>query len=196
MVRRSRKKRAAVMDRSIGILLIFVGVVLIGLLAGAAWWLKRSRPAVDAETNCPVSGPQIVHALMFDRSDPISGQQAQRIKFAVNELKRTAAFGYRFDIYTFEGDAKNVLLPVLQICSPGKPEDANELYQNPDLVRRRYEERFSSVLDTNKRPLARVDPARFSNNRKLARRRADFLWSGGREPNQVETNNDIGHGSA
>jgi hypothetical protein len=155
MVRRNRKKRAAFMDRSVGILLIFIGVVLIVLLAGGAWWLKRSRPVVEADTNCPTSGPQVVHALMFDRSDPISGQQAQRIKFAVNELKRTAAFAYRFDIYTFEGDAKNVLLPVLQICSPGKPEDANELYQNPEMVRRRYEERFSSVLDATIKDLLR-----------------------------------------
>lgn len=147
MVRRNRNKRAALVDRSVGILLIGVGLASIVLLAGGAWWLKRSTPSIDADTNCPTSGPHAVHALMFDRSDPISGQQAQRIKFTVDELKRSAEFGYRFDIYTFEGDVKNVLEPILKICSPGKPEDANELYQNPVIVRRRYEEQFSSVLD-------------------------------------------------
>jgi hypothetical protein len=111
MARRSRQKRAAYMDRSIGLLLILVGIVLIRLLIGGAWWIDRSTPTIDAETNCPVSGHKVVHVLMFDRSDPISGQQAQRIKFGVNELKRTADFGYRFDIYTFEGDSKSALEP-------------------------------------------------------------------------------------
>jgi hypothetical protein len=160
MTRRNQKKRAAAADRSLGITLILVGFVLIALLGGGAWWIKRSTPAIDGETNCPMTGPQAVHVLMFDRSDPISGQQAQRIKFTVNELKRTATFGYRFDLYTFEGDAKNVLLPILRICSPGKPEDANELIQNPEFVRRRYEERFSSVLDRTINDLEFLPPTR------------------------------------
>jgi hypothetical protein len=147
MARRNRQKRAAYMDRSIGLLLILVGILLISLLIGGAWWIRRSTPTIDAETNCPVTGPKVVHVLMFDRSDPISGQQAQRIKFGVNELKRAADFGYRFDIYTFEGDSKSALEPIMTICSPGKPEDANELIQNPEFLRRRYEERFSGVLD-------------------------------------------------
>jgi uncharacterized membrane protein len=147
MARRSQRRRSEFRDRSFGAILILLGVLLIGLLAGGAWWIRRSTPAVDAETNCPANGPKVVNVLIFDRSDPISGQQAQRVRFAVNELKRAANFGYRFDVYTFEGDTKMALEPVLKICSPGRPEEANELIQNPDLVRRIYEERFSSALD-------------------------------------------------
>jgi hypothetical protein len=84
---------------------------------------------------------------MIDRSDPITGQQAQRITQIMKELKNDAPFAERFDIYTFEGDAKNVMEPILSVCSVGRPEDANEWIENPVLVRRRYEDRFSSVLD-------------------------------------------------
>jgi uncharacterized membrane protein len=147
MTRRSRRKRSELKDRSIGVILIALGTLLIGLLAGGAWWIRHSTPVVDAETNCPINGPTVVNVLIFDRSDPISGQQAQRVRFAVDELKHSANFGYRFDIYTFEGDNKTALEPVLKICNPGRPEEANELIQNPEIVRKKYEERFSSTLD-------------------------------------------------
>src|SRR5690606_9309686 len=39
----------------------------------------------------------------------------------------------------------DVLKPVLKICSPGN--EANELYQNPDRVRRRYETQFVTVVN-------------------------------------------------
>jgi hypothetical protein len=145
--RRLKAKRSGGWDAPIGILLGIVGLAMLGALGGAAWWAMKNTPQIDKDTNCPKSGPTLVHLVVFDQSDPVSGQQAQRIKFAINELKRSATFGYRFDVYTFNGDIKNVLSPVLQICSPGRPEEANELYQNPEMIRRQYDERFSSVLD-------------------------------------------------
>jgi hypothetical protein len=85
--------------------------------------------------------------VIFDRSDPISRQQAQRIRQVMHQLKNSASFGYRFDIYTFEGDTRNDLQPLLQVCSPGRAEEANQFYQNPDLIRRDFEEKFVKVLD-------------------------------------------------
>ncbi len=92
----------------------------------------------------------------FDRSDPISGQQAQQIKQAVDGYKMVAPFGYRFDIYTFESDSGSVLKPVLEICSPGNPDAANPLIKNPQQLRKQYEEKFASVLDRTVDDLLRV----------------------------------------
>src|SRR5262249_10939655 len=88
-----------------------------------------------------------IHAVMFDRSDPITRQQAQRVQQVLHQLMLKAPLGYRFDIYTFEGDTKSVLSPILSLCSPGRPEDANEWTQNRELMRKRYNERFSEILD-------------------------------------------------
>ena len=98
-------------------------------------------------TNCPKDGPQAVHVVIFDRSDPISGQQAQRIRQIMQQLKNSASRGHRFDIYTFEGDSKNELLPILQVCSPGRPEEAKELIENAEFIRRDFEEKFAKTLD-------------------------------------------------
>jgi hypothetical protein len=142
----SRRRNAQKNDRRNGILLVLLALVLGCGLLGGYWWVRKSKIPLD-EANCPVAGPNAVHVIIFDQSDPISGQQSQQIRQRIQALKATAAFGLRFDIYTLDGDAKNALNPVLRVCSPGKPEEANELIENPELIRRKYEEKFSSVLD-------------------------------------------------
>src|SRR5262249_30073675 len=104
MRRRGRKTRADRKDRMTGVLIVIVGLFLLSGLAGLVWW-AHSRPTFDADTLCPSSGPQTVHALLFDRSDPITPQQAQQVRFAIDKFKEAAAasMGYRFDVYTFDG---------------------------------------------------------------------------------------------
>lgn len=145
---RRRQRKAARWDRIAGVLLTVLGVALIAALAGGAWWIKTVRPVLDPETSCPTSGPTALHVVMFDRSDPVTGQQAQRIRQIMQQIKTEAPFGTRFDIYTFEGDEKNELRPIRSLCAPGRPEQANELIENPGRVRRRYDEQFSEVLDS------------------------------------------------
>src|ERR1700677_4050386 len=98
---RSRQARRERGDKTIGIALAIAGIVLIGALAGGAWWLRKFKEPLDAD-NCPRSGPTAVHVIMIDRSDPITGQQAQGVRQRVEKLKNDAAFGTRFDVYTFE----------------------------------------------------------------------------------------------
>jgi hypothetical protein len=143
---RSRRSRRDRNDKALGLVLAVVGLLLITALAGGAWWLHKSKEPLDAD-NCPRSGPRAVHIIMIDRSDPITGQQAQGIRQQIERIKNDARFGTQFDIYTFEGDTKNEMHPTVRVCAPGRPEDANELIENPDFVRRRYQERFSNVLD-------------------------------------------------
>jgi hypothetical protein len=129
-----------------GLLLGLAGIILIAGLGGGYWFVKMRRPILDAD-NCPKSGPNGIHVILFDRSDPISEQQAQRIRQAIDKFKNDAPFGLRFDLYTFQGDTQHALQPKLRICALGKPSEANAWIENPELVRRRYETKFASVLD-------------------------------------------------
>jgi hypothetical protein len=147
MSRRRARTDPTKSDRRVGIGLTILGLAILTALIVGVWWIKSRKPSIDAETNCPTSGALEVHMILFDRSDPISGQQAQRIKQVLDGHKKNAPFGYRFDIYTFEGDSRSVLEPILQICSPGNPDEANPLVSNPRQLRRNYDERFASILD-------------------------------------------------
>jgi hypothetical protein len=146
MARRGRRSRG-LPDGVAGLLLGLVGIILIAALGGGYWFVRSSRPVLDSETNCPRSGPSGIHVILFDRSDPISEQQAQRIRQAIDKFKDEAPFGLRFDLYTFQGDTQHALQPKLRICALGKPSEANAWIENPELVRRRYETKFTAVLD-------------------------------------------------
>jgi hypothetical protein len=143
---RSRRSRRGRADKAVGLILAIFGTLLAVGLAFGAWWLRTTKEPLDAN-NCPSSGPRAVDVIMIDRSDPVSGQQAEGIRQYIDRAKNGAKFGTQFDIYTFEGDAKSEMQPLLRVCAPGRPEDANALIENPDLIRRRYQERFSKVLD-------------------------------------------------
>jgi hypothetical protein len=144
---RRRRTTKGLSDGWSGILLAITGIAIIGGLGGGLWWVKHSRPQLDQETNCPASGPTGIHVILFDRSDPITDSQAQRIRQTIEKFKSEAPFGLRFDLYTFEGDISHVLDPKLRICALGRAENANPLIENPEIIRRRYETRFAAVMD-------------------------------------------------
>ena len=79
MARRSRRSKGP-SDGTKGLMFGTLGLIVIGLLGAAYFWAKRNAPVLDADTNCPSSGPTAIHVILFDRSDPISEQQAQRIQ--------------------------------------------------------------------------------------------------------------------
>lgn len=143
----NKKKQRQRRDKLQGIALVVVGTALVALLGGGAYYLKSRAEPIDQVTNCPLDGPRAVHAVIVDRSDAVTGQQAQRIRQVLIGLKESASVGTRFDIFTFDGNATDELAPVLSVCAPGRPEQANELYENPEMIRRNYQEKFSKVLE-------------------------------------------------
>jgi len=98
MAQRGKRSRG-LSDGQTGLLLGLGGIILIAALGGGYWFVKTSRHVLDSETNCPKSGPNGIHVILFDRSDPISEQQAQRIRQAIDKFKSEAPFGMRFDLY-------------------------------------------------------------------------------------------------
>jgi hypothetical protein len=154
MARRRRGKDPKSESR-MGFLLGAAGILILLVLFSGYAWVKSNKIQLDAE-NCPTSGPRGIHVLLFDRSDPISEQQAQRVRQYIDKVKLTATFGTRFDLYTFEGDTLHALEPKLRICAPGKPEEANIWIDNPERVRKKYDNDFSKVLDQTVAELLRA----------------------------------------
>lgn len=124
------------------------GVALLVGLGALSWRVKNSKVTLGPD-NCPVTGPRAIHVIMIDQSDPITQQQSQVIRDHLSSIKKRAAFGTRFDIYTFEGNTTDELKPKLSICAPGKPEEANELIENPERIKRTYDEKFAAQIDAS-----------------------------------------------
>jgi len=146
MARKRRQRRD--WDKLRGVVIGLVGLALIACLGGAWYWIGR-QPRLDAATGCPAAGPTAIHAILIDRSDPISPLQGQQVRQAMDRYVKTAAIGERFDLYVANGDAVNVLTAVASVCNPGRGDQANELYQNPQMIQRQFEEKFVKVLGQN-----------------------------------------------
>jgi len=143
---RSREKKRKRLDLLAGVLLALFGIVVLIAPAGSAWWLQSKHVEIDEATLCPKDGPRAVYVLLFDQTDPITEQQGEQIKQYVNRLSDSAITGQRFDLYTVDGDTQRLLMPVLQICSPGNGKNANPIYENPEMIERIFKTRFKDVL--------------------------------------------------
>jgi hypothetical protein len=130
-----------------GLLMAAVIVLTVAMLGGAtaAYFLLRKDP-VDPVSLCPRAGPAAVHAILIDRSDPISPLQARRVRQVLDAAVLGAAPATRIALYVAESDGTAALTPVLALCNPGR--DANPIYQNPRLIREKYERDFKTRLDT------------------------------------------------
>jgi hypothetical protein len=159
---RSREKKKKRLDLLAGVLLAFLGIVVLIALAGGTWWLQSKHVEIDEATNCPKDGPRAVYALLFDQTDPITEQQGEQIKQYVNRSSDSAVTGQRFDLYTVEGDTQRLLTPVLQICSPGNGKKANPIYENPEMIERKFQTRFKDVLQRTVDQLLEVSSKPYS----------------------------------
>lgn len=147
MARRRRQRKD--WDKTRGVILAIIGLLLIAGLGGGWYWATNKQTKIDIVTNCPTSGPTAIHAILIDRSDPITPLQAQQVRQIVDRYVKEAKIGERFDLFVANSDAVNVLAPVASVCSPGRGDQASELYQNPAMIQRQFDGKFVSVLRSN-----------------------------------------------
>jgi len=145
MARRRGRRGSRRPGNITGAILLIAGTAMLAAIGFGYWWVRENQMVVDKGTNCPVSGPRSIHMFIVDRSDPVSGQQAQRIGQVISDYRDSAEKGERFDFYVFEGNAQDALQPILSVCSPGR--EVNPLIENERRAKRDYEERFSMVVD-------------------------------------------------
>lgn len=127
-------------------------VLAIALLAGVGGWLyvrsNELRVAADAETLCRADGalPEVT-VVLLDLSSTLSDVQKLDVKNELTRLRdRIPRFG-RIDVFAVDDRAARIVEPILRLCNPGRGEDMNELYQNPQLARQRWERDFASTLN-------------------------------------------------
>ena len=137
-------------------------VVLILIAGGATLAIKGNSAAVptDGKTLCPTKRPPSqIMVILLDVSSRFSEPQRLQIQ---NQLARLRDSVPRFglvEVYTVARLRRRLTEPVNHLCNPGTGAELNQMYQNPQLAKKKWDG-FAAQLrkDINKqieaKPLA------------------------------------------
>lgn len=125
---------------------VVIGACVI-LIAGAfaLTYQLISKGQIDETTLCRLSGPINVTSILLDLTDPLSTTQQDRLRTAIED-----------EIATSSTDTMIALGVVSEFpdrwgakyakCKPATGEDANRLYENPELIADRYNREFHAPI--------------------------------------------------
>lgn len=138
--RRSDKRQAGWWALLIGALVV--------LIAGIVFVLNLRPPSIDETTLCPKeTGPVAGVAVLLDLTDPLNQTQHTRLRGILEATISEAEANTLFAVGVVKTD------PVrrgaeFKLCKPSEGKEANELYQNPRLIQKRYQTEFKGPLDS------------------------------------------------
>jgi len=128
------------------ILIIFCAIFIAGVFM-ARIYLGRHLVEVDPETNCPLAGSPYYVAIVFDKTDSYNDIQKQYLKRYFNKFKETLPVHAQISIFVIDDEKKEIIKPNFIICNPESGNEANDLYENPKLIKKRWEEKYEKPLD-------------------------------------------------
>lgn len=130
-----------------GVLIIFGVSVVFLLLFALTYRLKASADNFDSMTLCPNNGDYPVVKLLIDKTDPWEKRDRQRLANIIRRIKDRLAEHERLSIFVLDETGTYSPSPVFDMCSPGRGDQANSLYENPRLIQSKFEEKFAAPLD-------------------------------------------------
>ena len=123
-----------------GILLLLLAISSGGALA-YFYFSTPARPVLDAQTLCPVNGPQGITVVLVDTSDDLPETTQREILGQLDDMITTLPPFYRLDIRVLDiaGVRSRSLFSK---CNPGDGEGLSEWTDNPRIARLRWIEDF------------------------------------------------------
>src|SRR6201993_1290837 len=123
-----------------GVLLLLLAVVSGGALA-YFYFSAPARPVLDAQTLCPVTGPQGITVVLVDTSDDLPETTQREVLGQLDDMITTLPPFYRLDIRVLDiaGVRSRSLFSK---CNPGDGAGLSEWTDNPRIARLRWIENF------------------------------------------------------
>ncbi|AWM06087.1 hypothetical protein [Bradyrhizobium symbiodeficiens] len=123
-----------------GILLLILALAAGGALAYVLLSTPK-RPVLDAQSLCPVDGPQGINVVLVDTSDDLPETTRREVLVILDDLIATLPPFYKLDIRVLDiAGARSRSL--FSKCNPGDGAGLNEWTDNPRIARLRWIENF------------------------------------------------------
>jgi hypothetical protein len=125
----------------------FGGLVLLALaiVVGGAfvyfYFSTPARPILDAQTLCPITGPQGITAVLVDTSDDLPETTRRDVLVMLEDMIATLPPFYKLDIRVLDITGVRSRL-LFSKCNPGDGAGLSEWTDNPRVARARWIESF------------------------------------------------------
>ena|SRR5436189_58269 len=128
------------------ILVVSVAILLVITGGAVAYVMSRGNIPTDSRSLCPRDrAPTEIVAILLDPSDPLGEPQKIKLRAILSRVRdRVSRLGL-VEMYRLDSLSSSLPKPTLHLCNPGTGEDLNEIYQNPELARRKWQ-RFADTL--------------------------------------------------
>lgn len=127
---------------------VLIAATVAVLVVGLVFFLTNRPSVIDEATLCPEeAGPAAGIVILLDLTDPLGRTQHERLTGILAKTVKEAETNTLFAVGAVEAspDERGAKF---SLCKPLEGVKANELYQNPTIVKKRYEEKFKKPLDT------------------------------------------------
>jgi hypothetical protein len=120
-------------------------LLLLAMTAGGAfayfYFSTPASPALDAQTLCPVAGPQGITVVLVDTSDDLPETTRREVLVVLEDMIATLPAFYKLDIRVLDiaGVRSRSLFSK---CNPGDGAGLSEWTANPKIARMRWVENF------------------------------------------------------
>ncbi|MGP1275311.1 MAG: hypothetical protein ACQRW7_07840 [Caulobacterales bacterium] len=126
---------------------LFNMVVVAGVLGAISYAALVLQPEeYDPETLCLVGAVPSHRVLVIDKTDLYSPEQAGRIEALALQARDRLDVGERFSLFELDERGELTHTNSFSLCNPGRGEQINPLYRNPNRVEARYQALFERPL--------------------------------------------------
>ncbi len=122
--------------------------IIAAVLGGITYlYLTLTPEEYDSQTLCLADSFPPHRAVVIDKTDLYSPEQAAGIEDLILSQRDSLAVGERLSLYELNESGQLRNTNSFSLCNPGAGEQVNPLYRNPERVQARYEALFAEPLD-------------------------------------------------
>ncbi len=131
------------------ILGIFNILIVLAILGGISYAAVILRPAeYDPDTLCLADEVPPHTALVIDKTDLYSPRQAEQIEELVLYSRDQLEIGEQLTLFELDQRGELINTNNFSLCNPGRGDQINPLYRNPQRVEARYQALFEGPLQS------------------------------------------------
>lgn len=145
MARRRRSRQKKQRNQAI---LNFVLAGLAVVIIAFSFYALQPEP-YDETTLCEISDQLPPHtAVIIDKTDEYSEQQAGLIAAIIRRTRDRLDIGERLTLFELDQFGQFDPRGEFSLCNPGRGDQVNALFRNPEQIEKRFNEKFDRPLET------------------------------------------------